>query len=92
MHNGGDMQDMIAREMMKFENFEKEIIPFSLFFWDFFFLVNYAYFIITYIHCPFSAFLCKRISISFEFNVHRILSIKYDYIFLVHHLRLEERY
>lgn len=37
MHNGGDMQDMIAREMMKFENFEKEIIPFSLFFWDFFF-------------------------------------------------------
>lgn len=49
MHNGGDMQDMIAREMMKFENFEKEIIPFSLFFWDFFFLVNYAYFIILHI-------------------------------------------
>lgn len=50
------------------------------------------FYYITYIHCPFSAFLCKRISISFKFNVHRILSIKYDYIFLVHHLRLEERY
>lgn len=92
MHNGGDMQDMIAREMMKFENFEKEIIPFSLFFWDFFSRQLCIFYYITYIHCPFSAFLCKRISISFEFNVHRILSIKYDYIFLVHHLRLEERY
>lgn len=60
MHNGGDMQDMIAREMMKFENFEKEIIPFSLFFWDFFFS-SIMHILLYYIY-PLS-FQCIRISL-----------------------------
>lgn len=60
MHNGGDMQDMIAREMMKFENFEKEIIQFSLFFWDFFFS-SIMHILLYYIY-PLS-FQCIRISL-----------------------------
>lgn len=74
--------------------FWKGNYPIFSFLLRFFFLVNYAYFIILHISTVLSVHLyfSKRISISFKFNVHRILSIKYDYIFLVHHLRLEERY